>query len=77
MKYEVSITHKDVKNVKVVTNIIYAEVDDETISVHKFIENVNAEAAHKALEDHMSRHRVYEGDILQVDYVKEFKPIGD
>lgn len=77
MRYEVSITHKDVTNVKVTTNIIHTEVDDEAIRIHKFIEDVEAEAAHKALENHMSRYRVREGDSLIVDYIKEFEPIGD
>jgi hypothetical protein len=77
MKYEVSITHKDIKDVKVTTNIIHTEVDEENINIHKFIEDVSSEAAHKALERHMNHYRVREGDSLKVDYIKEFKPVGD
>lgn len=79
MKYEVSITHKDVKDVKVKTNIVYTEVDDE-FNVHKYfeyIEDAKPTAARKALESHIKEFGIHEGDSLKVDYIKEFKPVGD
>lgn len=76
-KYEVTITHTDSDHKKVVTHKLNTEIDDDCYNIHKFIEDVEAEAAHQAIGEHMSRYRVRKGDILQIDNIKHIEPIGD
>lgn len=76
-KYEVTITHTDSDHKKVVTHKLYPLIDDDCFKIHGFIEDVEAEAAHQAIGEHMTRYRVRKGDILQVDNIEFVEPIGD
>lgn len=74
--YEVDVIHRDAANIKVASRTYTVDVEDSKISVHKYIEDVEAEASHKATQDHLMRFKMRKGDTLEVSDIREVERNG-